>query len=260
MANVKKKQTRDERLEKKRQAEKLRYQRIKNDPVKNAELKEKEKQQYKKKKEKEQIKSINDMTKREQRAVRKIWREKTKKHRDRVKLQSTRNYPVTPPASNNEDQPPLPQNNIALAAKRRSEIQRKLRNNQLGHDYHKKNLISVNKNILRHNANLHEGDKLYNECRKATLKLPDILTQYEGWYTDSSESQDALNISKVPLTPEKIEAIDTLHKSLTALQETPIKRKRLTVKYYPETKIKKVPEAFRTKMLNLTPVLLNLTL
>lgn len=128
MANVKKKQTREERLEKKRQAEKLRYQRIKNDPVKNAELKEKEKQQYKKKKEKGQIKSINDMTKREQRAVRKIWREKTKKHRDRVKLQSTRNYPVTPPPSDNEDQPPLPQNNIALAAKRRSEIQRKRRN------------------------------------------------------------------------------------------------------------------------------------
>ncbi|KAF5277823.1 hypothetical protein FQA39_LY18432 [Lamprigera yunnana] len=44
------------------------------------------------------------------------------------KLQSTRNYPVTPPASDNEDQPPLPQNNMALAAKRRSEIQRKLRN------------------------------------------------------------------------------------------------------------------------------------
>ncbi|CAF4937685.1 unnamed protein product [Pieris macdunnoughi] len=110
MANVKKKQTREERLEKKRQTEKLRYQRIK------------------KRSEKGQIKSINDMTEREQRAVRKIWREKTKKHRDRVKIQSTRNNPLTPPASDNEDQPPLPQNNIALAAKRRSEIQRKLRN------------------------------------------------------------------------------------------------------------------------------------
>ncbi|KAL3274298.1 hypothetical protein HHI36_015703 [Cryptolaemus montrouzieri] len=115
---VKKKQTREERLEKKRQAEKLRYQRIKNDPVKNAQLKEKEKQQYKKKKEKGQIKTIKDMSEREQRAIRKIWREKTKKHRDRVKLQITRNNPITPPASDNEDQPPLPENNIALAAKR----------------------------------------------------------------------------------------------------------------------------------------------
>lgn len=128
MVNVKKKQTREERLEKKRQAERLRYQRIKNDPIKNAELKEKERQQYQKKKEKGQIRSIHDMTEREQRAIRKIWREKTRKHRTRVKLQSTRNFPVTPPESDNEDLPPLPQNNIALAAKRRSEIQRKLRN------------------------------------------------------------------------------------------------------------------------------------
>lgn len=84
MANVKKKQTRQERL-KKRQAEKLLYQRIKNDPARNAELKEKERQQYKKKKGMGQIKSVKNMTEREKRAIRKIWREKTKKHRDRVK-------------------------------------------------------------------------------------------------------------------------------------------------------------------------------
>ncbi|CAH0731052.1 unnamed protein product, partial [Brenthis ino] len=78
MANVKMKQTREERLEKKRQAEKLRYQRIKNDPVKNAELKEKERQQYKKKKEKGQVKSINDMTEREQRAVKKYGERRLK--------------------------------------------------------------------------------------------------------------------------------------------------------------------------------------
>lgn len=130
MANVKKKQTREERLEKKRQAEKLRYQKIKNDPVKNAQLKEKEKQNYQKKKEKGQIKSIKDMTEREKRAIRKIWREKTKKHRDRLKLQTPRNcLIITPPASDDEDQaPPRPQNNIILAARRRSETQRKLRN------------------------------------------------------------------------------------------------------------------------------------
>lgn len=56
------------------------------------------------------------MAEREQRTVRKIWKVKTKKHRDRLKLQSTRNYLVTPPASDNEDQLPLPHNNIALAA------------------------------------------------------------------------------------------------------------------------------------------------
>ena len=52
------KQTREEKLEKKRQAQKLRYQEIKNDPVKYAELKEKEKQKYQRKKKKGQSKSI----------------------------------------------------------------------------------------------------------------------------------------------------------------------------------------------------------
>ncbi|KAL3274883.1 hypothetical protein HHI36_019665 [Cryptolaemus montrouzieri] len=85
------------------------------------------------------------MSEREQRAIRKIWREKTKKHRDRVKLQITRNNPITPPASDNEDQPPLPENNIALAAKRRSEIQRKLRNKLI-----KKNNVKLNSYVKRY--------------------------------------------------------------------------------------------------------------
>lgn len=68
------------------------------------------------------------MTERGQRAIRKIWREKTRKQRTRVKLQSIKNLPVSPPGSDNEDLPPVPQNNIALAAKWRSETQRKLRN------------------------------------------------------------------------------------------------------------------------------------
>ncbi|KAK9882156.1 hypothetical protein WA026_019673 [Henosepilachna vigintioctopunctata] len=61
------------------------------------------------------------MTKREQRAIRKIWSKKTRKYRVRVKLQ-------TPPELETPPEPPLPQNNIALATKRRSESQRKLHN------------------------------------------------------------------------------------------------------------------------------------
>ncbi|GBM27760.1 hypothetical protein AVEN_244135-1, partial [Araneus ventricosus] len=122
-----------------------------------------------------------------------------------------------------------------------------------GHGYHKKNLRTVNENLLRHNANLHVGNKLCDGCHKATLKLPVILTRQEGWHSDSSKSQDDLNVPEVPLTPEKIETIETLNKSLTAIEETPIKRKRLTEKHNPETKIKKVTEAFRKKLLNLSP-------
>lgn len=71
------------------------------------------------------------MTEREKRSIRKIWREKTKKHRDRLKLQSIGNCPVTQPSSTNDEHaPPVPevQNNVALAAKKRSEKQRKFRN------------------------------------------------------------------------------------------------------------------------------------
>ncbi|KAL4714202.1 hypothetical protein ACJJTC_002839 [Scirpophaga incertulas] len=138
MVNVKKKQTREEKIKRKGKAAIS--------------------------KEKGQIMSIHDMTERDQRAIRKIWREKTRKHRGRVKLQSTRNFPVTPPESDNEDQPSLPQNNIALAAKRRSETQRKLRNKlikkqkneikelrQKVRDY-KKKLLRINKREMTPNS------------------------------------------------------------------------------------------------------------
>ncbi|KAK0074342.1 hypothetical protein PV325_008480 [Microctonus aethiopoides] len=133
MAKTKKKQTREERLEKKREAERLRYQRIKCDPGKNEQLKEKEKLKYQRKKENGRIKSINDMTEREQRTIRKIWREKTKKHRDHLKLQSIANSPMTPPSSNNDAHSLVieAENNVALAAKKRSENQRKSRNRLL---------------------------------------------------------------------------------------------------------------------------------
>lgn len=123
MAKTKKKQMREERLEKKREAERLGHQRIKCDPGKNEQLKEKEKLEYQRKKENGQIKSINDMTGREKRTIRKIWREKTKKHRDHSKLQSIANSPMTPPSSNNVAHSPVieAENNVALATNERSE-------------------------------------------------------------------------------------------------------------------------------------------
>ncbi|KAK0170668.1 hypothetical protein PV328_008493 [Microctonus aethiopoides] len=65
------------------------------------------------------------MTEREQRAVRKIWKEKTRRYRARLKQQSTENnHPITPPTHDNENQLLPPQNNVTLAAKRRSDSQR----------------------------------------------------------------------------------------------------------------------------------------
>lgn len=127
-----------------------------------------------------------------------------------------------------------------------------------GHNYYKKNLRSINESILRHNAILHKGEKICDGCRKAVLKLPEIVTEQEDLHSDSSQSQYDLNLPEVPVpntlsTPEKIEAIEALNKSLTAMKETPIKKKRLTERKYPEAKIKKVTEALRTKILNVNP-------
>lgn len=71
-----KKLTREERLQKKREAERLRYERIKNDPEKYELQKQKEKAKYLKKKEKGIIKTVDQMTPKEQRKARKIWKKK----------------------------------------------------------------------------------------------------------------------------------------------------------------------------------------
>lgn len=74
MAKSKKKRAKEDQLEKKRIAERKRYEIIKRDPEKAALQKEKERQKYLKKKEKGQRKVVADMTDREKRQARKKWR------------------------------------------------------------------------------------------------------------------------------------------------------------------------------------------
>lgn len=114
---------------------------------------------------------------------------------------------------------------------------------QLGHDYHKKNVRTVNDNIVKRHKDIVEGDKICDSCRKAVLKLPEITFEPED-----VEEEDEFNLS----TPEKLEAIEVLNTSLTLIDETPVKKKRLNEKKYPENKIKKITEAFRTKILGLS--------
>lgn len=123
-----KKLTREEHLEKKRLAERLRYQRIKNDPEKYSQQKEKEKKKYERKKEKGTIKTVNQMTPREQRKARKIWREKAKQRRRRLALQHIGNAPATIPTSDNEVPPNENINQRAQAGQRRSIQARRARN------------------------------------------------------------------------------------------------------------------------------------
>lgn len=123
--------------------------------------------------------------------------------------------------------------------------------NKLGHDYHKKNLRTVNDNILKRHSEIVAGNKICDNCRKAVLQLPvehGISQELETEQEDGTEREQFL-LS----TPEKDHAIESLNESLGLIDETPVKKCRLSEKKYPENKLKTVSEAFRTKILGLSP-------
>lgn len=142
--NKTQKLSREEILQKKREAEKARLSRIRNDPVKLAEYKEKERLRYLKKKEKGQRKSIKDMTPREQRITRKNWKGYAKDYRRKQLLNRNMDDFIrqnSPPSTGDEaedlaihvNRPAADciENQRALEAKRRSLRQRKRRNKQI---------------------------------------------------------------------------------------------------------------------------------
>ncbi|KAF9422065.1 hypothetical protein HW555_002086 [Spodoptera exigua] len=83
MRPKKKPKTKEEIKEQKRIAERLRYQRLKNDPVKREQLKEKERRNYQRKKEKGTRKLVKDMCRREHKAVTKEWRKHRAKNHEK---------------------------------------------------------------------------------------------------------------------------------------------------------------------------------
>ncbi|GBL92005.1 hypothetical protein AVEN_102567-1 [Araneus ventricosus] len=85
MPRFKSKLTREEQLEKKREAERERYYKIKNDPAAYEEQKEKERQKYLKKKMKGVVKPVAKMTAREQKIKRKHWKNNSKTYRMRLR-------------------------------------------------------------------------------------------------------------------------------------------------------------------------------
>ncbi|KAJ8728772.1 hypothetical protein PYW07_006468 [Mythimna separata] len=109
MAPRKKKLSREELLQKKREAERLRYEKRKNDPQKREEMREKEKLKYQKKKEKGSRKLVKDMTPREHRAALKKWKEHCTVYRTkRLRLKSVTNTFIrdNTPISDLEASPP----------------------------------------------------------------------------------------------------------------------------------------------------------
>ncbi|KAL4706153.1 hypothetical protein ACJJTC_013618 [Scirpophaga incertulas] len=115
MAPKKKRLSREELLQKKREAERLRYETRKNDPQKREEMREKEKLKYQKKKEKGLRKLVKDMTPREHRATLKKWREHCSNYRTkRLRLKRIadtfvrENTPLSDPEVNTPLVSPVP--------------------------------------------------------------------------------------------------------------------------------------------------------
>uniref|UniRef100_A0A8D8TC48 Uncharacterized protein n=1 Tax=Cacopsylla melanoneura TaxID=428564 RepID=A0A8D8TC48_9HEMI len=99
-------QSREERLRKKREAEKRRYEKLKNDEEGRKRLKEKEVLQYEQKKKKGVCVPIKKLSAREQRAKRKEWRTKKKDYRQKKKVERERQEAVVTPPSSEDEEPP----------------------------------------------------------------------------------------------------------------------------------------------------------
>lgn len=93
-------------LREKRERERERRKRIREDPVKKEKQREKERQKYLRQKENKIKKSVQDMTPREQRQIRKKWKENSKNYRLRIKKMKVESALLevnTPPASSDEE-------------------------------------------------------------------------------------------------------------------------------------------------------------
>lgn len=137
-----KKMSREEMLEKKRKAERDRYQRIKIDSQKYEEQREKERQKYLQKRERGIIKAAKDMIPRENRIARKRWRTNVTAFRaKRAALKEMTNNFIRSTSSPNSDnehprdefanEEPQKPDKKASCGRKKSERIRKLRNKVL---------------------------------------------------------------------------------------------------------------------------------
>lgn len=108
--------SREEILIRKKMRERERYKKLKEDPVMREVLKEKERKKYENKKRKKQVKPAREMTPRERRLKRKMWR----KHRATYIKRKTllNSLPESPPSSETDDNP-APLNIQILSGRKR---------------------------------------------------------------------------------------------------------------------------------------------
>ncbi|KAL3285966.1 hypothetical protein HHI36_000480 [Cryptolaemus montrouzieri] len=147
-----------------------RYERLKADPEKHVEMKQKSKEKYLKTKEK----MVKDMSPREQRVARKIWREKTRKRRCKLAQRKELTNLIqalhfTPPCSEDEGAShPEPNRRIA-SAREMSTIQRKRRNHLIR---------KQEKQIIRLKGENRRLKKKLQQLKKSPIKSPNSKVDY----------------------------------------------------------------------------------
>lgn len=108
MPRKKNKLSKEEILEKAKTARRIRYAKIKADPMLYALEKEKERQRYKARKEQKKVLPIGELTPKAKRVQRQKWRENFKKHYEKKKMEKKEVQHMndnTPEISDEEDQP-----------------------------------------------------------------------------------------------------------------------------------------------------------
>ncbi|KAH9631435.1 hypothetical protein HF086_014280 [Spodoptera exigua] len=144
-----KKQKSEEELERRRIARRQKYQTIKNNPELYAAEQEKKRQYYLKAKENKKIKSINEMSPREQRIQRRKWKESSKKfYRKKVSQRIIENVAVTEESCDienvNMNTDPLNIENQEIKpkiSKREQKLIKKIKTMKIQHEKEKRNYI-----------------------------------------------------------------------------------------------------------------------
>lgn len=143
-----KKLSKEEQLLRKRLRERERYQKIKDDPVKRALMKEKEKKKYDVKKKKKQRKLAKDMTSRESRCARNKWKKYSADHYKKKKKAQDGFFIDSPPISGNEELL------IQIIPHQRNSGRKKIHRDR-------SKVIERNRNLLAENSKLEKSRNLY---------------------------------------------------------------------------------------------------
>nr|CAI5845063.1 unnamed protein product [Callosobruchus analis] len=218
---------REEILEKKRIAERLRYKKLKNDPIKLVDQKEKSRAKYLARREKGQRKLVSEMTDREKREARKRWRGYSKTHYDK-KIAMEKNTEDflranTPSSLCDENVNPNLQQQVADAqiltpraavARERVLRQRKRRNRELQHK---------DKTIRELKAKLHKYRKRYHRLKEERKEQPPQELTPSTKMTKLAEDPDTrVEVVKKALFGEVLEK--QLSKNMSNLKTTSEKR------------------------------------